>query len=177
MITAAGLANARADVTYVYTGNDFTNASLSFTTSDAITVSVTFASTLADNLVISGLFTSNVSPLSFSASNGVYTITNLSVDPGPVFAFDTNNSGGITGWVFDVTSGNTAVSVITRTFGNNGPLDGTGAYGDFDAFNHNPGSWSVAAAAPEPSTWAMLLLGFAGIGFAGYRHRSAAKLA
>ena len=29
------------------------------------------------------------------------------------------------------------------------------------------------AATPEPSTWAMLLLGFAGIGFAGYRKRSA----
>ena len=29
------------------------------------------------------------------------------------------------------------------------------------------------AATPEPSTWAMLLLGFAGIGFAGYRNRSA----
>ena len=29
------------------------------------------------------------------------------------------------------------------------------------------------AAAPEPSTWAMLLLGFAGLGFAGYRKRSA----
>jgi hypothetical protein len=27
----------------------------------------------------------------------------------------------------------------------------------------------VTAAVPEPSTWAMLLLGFAGIGFAGYR--------
>jgi hypothetical protein len=29
------------------------------------------------------------------------------------------------------------------------------------------------AAAPEPSTWAMLLIGFAGLGFAGYRKRSA----
>jgi hypothetical protein len=26
------------------------------------------------------------------------------------------------------------------------------------------------SAVPEPSTWAMLLLGFAGLGFAGYRH-------
>jgi hypothetical protein len=27
----------------------------------------------------------------------------------------------------------------------------------------------VASAVPEPSTWAMLLLGFAGVGFMGYR--------
>jgi hypothetical protein len=32
---------------------------------------------------------------------------------------------------------------------------------------------STAAPAPEPSTWAMLLLGFAGLGFAGYRTRTA----
>ena len=31
----------------------------------------------------------------------------------------------------------------------------------------------VAFAAPEPATWAMLLLGFASLGFAGYRKRSA----
>ncbi len=37
-------------------------------------------------------------------------------------------------------------------------------------------SWSVSVAAvPEPSTWAMMLLGFAGLGFAGYR-RTASRL-
>jgi hypothetical protein len=30
---------------------------------------------------------------------------------------------------------------------------------------------TLAASAPEPSTWAMLLLGFAGIGFMAYRRR------
>jgi hypothetical protein len=30
---------------------------------------------------------------------------------------------------------------------------------------------STAASTPEPSTWAMLLLGFAGLGFAGYRRQ------
>jgi hypothetical protein len=32
----------------------------------------------------------------------------------------------------------------------------------------------LAEAVPEPSTWAMLLIGFAGIGYAGYRRRSVA---
>ena len=31
---------------------------------------------------------------------------------------------------------------------------------------------SVSSAVPEPSTWAMMLLGFAGLGFAGYRRRA-----
>lgn len=31
------------------------------------------------------------------------------------------------------------------------------------------GNQIVATAAPEPSTWAMMLFGFAGLGFAGYR--------
>ena len=34
----------------------------------------------------------------------------------------------------------------------------------------------MASAVPEPSTWAMLLLGFAGIGFMAYRRRSASAL-
>lgn len=35
---------------------------------------------------------------------------------------------------------------------------------------HTFGSFSTAAGAvPEPATWAMLLIGFAGVGFAGYR--------
>ena len=33
------------------------------------------------------------------------------------------------------------------------------------------------AVIPEPSTWAMMLLGFAGLGFAGYRHARQASAA
>jgi len=39
-------------------------------------------------------------------------------------------------------------------------------------------SAGVAASTPEPSTWAMMILGFAGLGFAGYRaSRKAAAIA
>jgi hypothetical protein len=38
---------------------------------------------------------------------------------------------------------------------------------------HNYGSSNVGAV-PEPSTWAMMILGFAGIGFMAYRRRNGA---
>jgi hypothetical protein len=36
---------------------------------------------------------------------------------------------------------------------------------------------TLSAAAPEPSTWAMMGLGFAGLGFAGYRKAKEARMA
>jgi hypothetical protein len=41
---------------------------------------------------------------------------------------------------------------------------------DFD-YHDQTFVFSVAAAAPEASTWAMMLLGFAGIGFMAFRKR------
>ena len=38
-------------------------------------------------------------------------------------------------------------------------------------------SLDVTAAVPEPSTWAMMILGFAGVGFMAYRRRKGAMLA
>ena len=35
----------------------------------------------------------------------------------------------------------------------------------------------TVSAVPEPSTWAMLILGFAGVGYMAYRRRSPAALA
>jgi len=35
----------------------------------------------------------------------------------------------------------------------------------------------IAAAVPEPSTWAMMILGFFGVGFMAYRRRNQAALA
>jgi PEP-CTERM motif len=35
----------------------------------------------------------------------------------------------------------------------------------------------LTTAVPEPSTWAMMILGFAGVGFMAYRRRNSAMLA
>jgi hypothetical protein len=36
--------------------------------------------------------------------------------------------------------------------------------------------YSINSAVPEPSTWAMMILGFAGVGFLAYRRRQTAAL-
>jgi hypothetical protein len=56
--------------TYKYTGNPFTTAIGRYTTSDFVTVTVTLASPLAPNMPFT-----RVTPMSFSLSDGVQTIT------------------------------------------------------------------------------------------------------
>jgi hypothetical protein len=46
---------------------------------------------------------------------------------------------------------------------------GTGGCGSPPGGSSGGGSGGTTPAIPEPSTWAMMLLGFAGLGFAGYR--------
>jgi hypothetical protein len=58
-------------------------------------------------------------------------------------------------------------SNIDLTFGYTLVADGSGGFG-FDL--------AIGGAVPEPSTWAMMLVGFAGLGYAGYRKRSALSL-
>jgi hypothetical protein len=53
---------------------------------------------------------------------------------------------------------------IDLTFGTTLIADGSGGFG-FD--------FALGGAVPEPSTWAMILVGFAGIGFMGWRRRAA----
>jgi hypothetical protein len=56
---------------------------------------------------------------------------------------------------------------VDLTFGYNLVSNGPGGFGmDF----------AVGGAVPEPSTWAMMLLGFAGLGFAGYRKAARAPV-
>jgi hypothetical protein len=68
---------------------------------------------------------------------------------------------------------------IIQPWSNGGPGDGNIATQlsnngvGIDAYNgqYITGNW-VLTAVPEPSTWAMMILGFAGIGFMAYRRRN-----
>jgi len=57
---------------------------------------------------------------------------------------------------------------IDLTFAYNLVADGSGGFG-FD--------FALGGAVPEPSTWAMMLLGFAGLGYAGYRRAREPRVA
>jgi hypothetical protein len=43
---------------------------------------------------------------------------------------------------------------------------------DFHAAGKNAFEFSLGSGVPEPSTWAMMALGFAGLGYAGFRRNS-----
>jgi hypothetical protein len=179
---------AHADTVYTYTGTDFTTAQAPFTSSDSITGSFTVTTPLADSLSLAA-----VSFTSYSFFDGVDTLTNLNSFPmsnsnSPLgFAVSTNASGNIIAWYIDI-QGNPGTSVANDNIStyDNGPP------GTFDfvgncpivcdagasvAFNDGaPGTWAVSTVSPvpEPSTWAMMILGFAGIGFMAYRRKNSA---
>jgi hypothetical protein len=51
------------------------------------------------------------------------------------------------------------------------------AFPTFLDFTGQPASLIMTAIVPEPSTWAMMLIGFVGLGYAGYRRRGASARA
>jgi hypothetical protein len=180
---AASTTLARADVTYLYKsqplqaelGDAFADATLEF--------SITLASALPANR--SGVYHDDLSVTaeSWSATIGPYTIGS-SVQPSYpdatfIVLLDTNSSGQIDAWGFTIVA-ETADDVVVTLQG--GWVPGNGGDAVFSAYGRDadaifsasnigvsptPGTFYVTA--PEPSTWAMALLGFAGTGIVGYR--------
>ena len=99
-------------------------------------------------------------PGSFSGYMFTFTgapdITKVFVDSGSSADFQPVLPGGLSF---------TATSITVNVAGDNL------AVGDKLILDVTAGSTPVV---PEPSTWAMMLLGFAGLGFVGYRRRDAA---
>jgi hypothetical protein len=108
-------------------------------------------------------------------SNGVVTYDNLFWPGGaPPVAADFDGAGGfldIYGLAFTINGGGTLVDLFDNGVGAFSGID----YGGYGVVVATPSaaldyvSAGVTASTPEPSTWAMMILGFATLGFASYR--------
>ena len=93
-----------------------------------------------------------------------------------LFPIGTSFKGGVS--VVDLDTSGIAVSTTLgdfHIFGDGSPFS-IGTVSGNDIFETGPngfgvGTLAVAAAVPEPSTWAMMLLGFCGLGFIAHRRR------
>jgi hypothetical protein len=123
-----------------------------------------------------GVFTTNTDPFGGTAPSALSFDKNAPTSLSPlldqVFYIGDGHSG------YNNPSGTqltfTAPSNATRLY--LGVIDAYGFQGLTGYYNDNNGSFSVdenlSSAVPEPATWAMMLLGFASLGFMAYRRKS-----
>jgi hypothetical protein len=183
-----GVSRASADIeTFRYTGNLFTTANptqTGITTNDSITATVT--------LDCSSVCTSGTQ---YFFGTGVDHITALTMSVGPdaprtytdsaniILAssfIDFSSPGQVSDWLLkltasanccdDILSDNRPGHLAMDAF--EGTFEGSNTTGGFN--QNSPGTWAEVpvAGVPEPSTWAMMLLGFLGLGFLARRRRN-----
>ncbi|HEX9168766.1 MAG TPA: PEP-CTERM sorting domain-containing protein [Roseiarcus sp.] len=119
-------------------------------------------STAAGSLTLYASDYSNGGPTGSTTNNRTYLVIDgafpSSIIPGP---FSFTPSSGV-GYISLSTAANDGNGTLVNTY--------------FEALL-TTATVTVAASAPEPSTWAMMLIAFAGLGFAGYRGRRRAVAA
>jgi hypothetical protein len=163
---------ARADVLYTFRGSDFTDVDGQvFTTSDFVTATLVYASPLAASM------TSTAAPLSWALSAGPLTLSSATTDyesAGTLtISITTNATGAIEDWgltaIGPVVSPVPPTNATIYTFGApegesdwaDDPLEG-GDGGDGGVIQP-PGTWTIQAGVPEPSSFALLAAGLAGL--------------
>jgi hypothetical protein len=159
-------------ITYDYTGNPFNSFSTPpgpYTTSDFVTVMMTFASPLAANMPFGA-----VTPLAFSLSDGVQTITNVNAT-GSSFSFATGPSGLPSEW--NISADGLLGGIFTSGGGNISPGDNghlqTGFF--FGQVLSNPGIWMVGSQVPDTgSTLLLMTLTLIALGLVARRFQRAA---
>jgi len=161
-------ASVQADTTYTYTGNPFTSVNGVYTTSDFVSGMLSLASPLGANRPFTA-----VTPIHFSFSDGVQTITDLSATS-ILFLFATGPTGQITRWIVAPSNPNGGVETINDS--------GLPDVEDF-AFSVDPpgagrnrvspGTW-VLSAPDVGSSLTLLSLSLTALGVAARRFKRAA---
>ncbi|MDE2378380.1 PEPxxWA-CTERM sorting domain-containing protein [Bradyrhizobium sp.] len=154
------------------------------------------ASTFADSSVVNNAPqpSNNILQITGGSPN-IYTLTFSQAVVNPVFAIWSLGQGRLpTSFVFTQTptfvaggpsneySGQ-AITVSGNTVGGvegNGTVEFLGTFNSLSWSNPQPEYWygfnvgyTSIAPVPEPATWAMMILGFVGLGYLGYRRRNA----
>jgi hypothetical protein len=100
------------------------------------------------------------------------------------FQFQLNSSTGGEGWLVFGSNSKTVlgVQVAAGTDENLNTLTGVNGSFNFYTFEYDPSTLTagntnvllheVAGAIPEPTTWAMMIIGFFGVGFMAYRRQN-----
>jgi hypothetical protein len=114
---------------------------------------------------ITGLVTGSGTPPNTGTAAGGAWVYNDVIFPGPLH-FDYNGVvfTADNGYLYNLFTQNTynpSFDALLTTDPNGG---GVG--------NNNLGTGTITAAVPEPSTWAMMLIGFVGVGFMAYRRKA-----
>jgi MYXO-CTERM domain-containing protein len=171
-IALLGLSAAHADVILTYTGNDFTFFTAPYSATDKVTASITLANPLGDNLNLTP-----VTPLAFSLSDGVQTITNAPTTTSSIFEFTTDATGTISGWEVtaeinvqqnEVMTANNPISVIDEGL----------MFPNLIAVVHDAGSWTTSVSpVPAPPLSNLAALGVLGLAFLWRRRRQIRDLA
>jgi hypothetical protein len=156
-VSAAGAAPAIADAiyNYYYTGKDFTQATLPYTTSDSVDISLTFSAPLPPNLSFDSRFqTTNVTPELLTITDGIHTLVYPQNCPCVAdILISTNASGNIVNWDVNIETTPFVAEILSiNNPKGNGISDLAAISPDILAGNNNdPGTWSQpTASVPGP---------------------------
>jgi hypothetical protein len=168
---------------YTYTGNDFTSASGTYTTSDKVTGSITFSAPLGDNYegnpsatMLNFNFSDGVGPQNIGG--GTHAVFPNVAD----FTFGTDSSGAIVSWNCDLLAFLPPFQAETKGIqtendsGNvvdSGNLDESSGIVGEGSVASDPGVW-VETIVPEPSV-GLLFVSFAALVLASWRFKQIKK--
>jgi hypothetical protein len=180
-IFAAGLSSVPASDTAGNPGGNGTlPVFLNVTGGETITLTATGLVNCCDTASFPGVIGPNgFSPNPFGGpSSSIFAnsglLSSVGAYNGPAFAlvgvFDNNLAAG----PFFVGSDKTLLVPNGATELFLGFADGAGFNNASGYYQDNSGFLTVNAAVPEPSTWAMMILGFLGLGFMAYRRKNSA---